>query len=77
MTSFSDIIKIGGEEIAAELAKLYNQILDEKRIPACWKEAKVILLFKKKDDKTDKELHPNQLVSTYIQDFYKDYTDNN
>ena len=48
----SDIIKIGGDETTAELAKLYNQILDEKRIPACWKEAKVILLFKK-GDKTD------------------------
>ncbi|XP_072051799.1 uncharacterized protein [Amphiura filiformis] len=43
----SDIIKIGGEGITQHLVGLYNQILDEKRIPVCWKEAKVILLYKK------------------------------
>ena len=48
----SDIIKIGGRETIRELTKLYNQILDKRRIPSCWKEAKVILLFKK-GDKTD------------------------
>ena len=35
----SDIIKIGGRETIRELTKLYNQILDERRILSCWKEA--------------------------------------
>ena len=59
----SDIIKIGGRETIRELTKLYNQILDERRIPSCWKEAKVILLFKK-GDKTDiKNYRPISLLS--------------
>ena len=29
----SDIIKIGGVGITMELTKLYNQIMEEKRIP--------------------------------------------
>ena len=43
----SDIIKIGGVGITMELTKLYNQIMEEKRIPVWWKEAKIILLHKK------------------------------
>ena len=36
----SGIIKIGGAGITKELTKLYNQIMEEKRIPVYWKEAK-------------------------------------
>ncbi|XP_072046971.1 uncharacterized protein [Amphiura filiformis] len=48
----SDIIKIGGAGITQHLVGLYNQKLKKKRIPVCWKEAKVILLYKK-GEKTD------------------------
>ena len=59
----SDIIKIGGAGIIKELTKLYNQIMEEKRIPVCWKEAKIILLHKK-GDKTDiKNYRPISLLS--------------
>ena len=59
----SDIIKIGGARIIKELTKLYNQIMEEKRIPVCWKEAKIILLHKK-GDKTDiKNYRPISLLS--------------
>lgn len=44
----SDIFKIGGDEIYTQLAKLYNNIIQEKTIPKCWKDAKIILLHKKK-----------------------------
>ncbi|XP_072048312.1 uncharacterized protein [Amphiura filiformis] len=59
----SDIIKVGGAGITQHLVGLYNQILDEKRIPVCWKEAKVILLYKK-GEKTDiKTYRPISLLS--------------
>ena len=34
----SDIFKIGGEEINKQLVKLYNHILNKKKIPVKWKE---------------------------------------
>ena len=59
----SDIIKIGGTEITKELTKLYNEIMEEKRIPVCWKEGKIIL-FHKQGDKTDiKNYRPISLLS--------------
>ena len=45
----SDIFKIGGDEINKQLVKLYNHILSEKKIPVKWNEAKIILLYKKRD----------------------------
>ena len=48
ITSYA--IKIMGKEIAEELTRLYNQIMEEKRIPVMpvsWKEAKIIFLHKK------------------------------
>ena len=36
----SDIIKLGGDEIKTQLVTLFNQILEIKKIPLKWKEAK-------------------------------------
>ena len=59
-------------EAAIQLTKLYNQILQSKKIPPKLKEAKVILLHKK-DDKADiKNYRPISLLSvTCVQDFYQ------
>ena len=57
-------------EAAIQLTKLYNQILQSKKIPPKLKEAKVILLHKK-DDKADKELPSNQPPITCVQDCYQ------
>ena len=74
----SDIIKVGGEGITQHLVGLYNQRLDEKRIPVCWKEAKVILLYKK-GEKTDIQNYRPiyQPVITCVQNFHKDNTEQN
>ena len=67
----SDIIKAGGDEAAIQLTKLYNQILQSKKIPQKWKEAKVILLHKK-DDKADiKNYRPISLLSHVYKIFTK------
>ncbi|XP_072048653.1 uncharacterized protein [Amphiura filiformis] len=59
----SDVYKIGGAEIITQLTRLYNQILTEKKIPAAWKEAKIILLHKKGDKEDIKNYRPISLLS--------------
>ena len=54
----SDIIKQGGEEVIQQLVKLFNQILILQKIPKAWKEAKIILLFKKGDKADVKTIVP-------------------
>ena len=52
--------------IAKQLAKLYTKCITERCIPKTWKEANMVILFKKgnrKDIKTtrqEKKLHENQ-----------------
>ncbi|GFS08192.1 endonuclease-reverse transcriptase [Elysia marginata] len=43
----SDIIRIGGAPAISYLTKALNQILTLKEIPPSWKEAKIIILYKK------------------------------
>ncbi|XP_072041185.1 uncharacterized protein [Amphiura filiformis] len=59
----SDVYKIGGAEIITQLTRLNNQILTEKKIPAAWKEAKIILLHKKGDKEDIKNYRPISLLS--------------
>ena len=43
----SGIVILGGEESVKQLTKNFNHILVTKKIPAEWKEAKMIILHKK------------------------------
>ncbi|GFR84626.1 RNA-directed DNA polymerase (Reverse transcriptase) domain containing protein [Elysia marginata] len=43
----SDVYKLGGEQIIKCLTTCYNNILETKRIPPSWNEAKLITLYKK------------------------------
>ena len=67
----SDIFKIGSTEITTQLVKLYNNILQEKKIPKTWKEAKVILLHKKGDKADIKNYRPISLLSHVYKIFTK------
>jgi len=67
----SDIIKEGGKETVTQLVKLYNQIMQERKIPVTWKEAKVILLHKKGDKADIKNYRPISLLSHLYKIFTK------
>ena len=59
----SDIMILGGEESVKQLTKNFNQILETKKIPAEWKEAKMIILHKKGDMRDIKNYRPICLFS--------------
>ena len=67
----SDIIKQGGEETITQLLKLFNQILEKQQIPTTWKEAKIILLYKKGDKADVKNYRPISLLSHLYKIFTK------
>ena len=43
-----DIAILRLEESVRQITKHFNQILEAKMIPAAWKEAKIIILYKKR-----------------------------
>ena len=45
------------------MTKAFNEILKTKNIPDCWKEAKIIILFKKGDSKDIKNYRPISLLA--------------
>ena len=42
-----ETLKAGDETIAKQLAKLYTTCITERRIPKTWKEANMVIFFKK------------------------------
>ena len=50
-----EILKVGKETIAKQLAKLYTKCITERRIPNTWKEANMLIFFKKGNRKDIKE----------------------
>ena len=59
----SEMIKLGGEQIIKEITELFNKILQSKKIPSKWKEAKIIILHKKGDKCDMKNYRPISLLS--------------
>ena len=65
-----ETLKAGYETIAKQLAKLYTKCITERRIPKTWKEANMVICFKKGNRKDIKNYRPICLLSN----MYKLYT---
>ena len=62
----TDVIELGGPVAIEKLREAFNNILISKTIPETWKEAKIIILFKKGDGKDIKNYRPiSHLAHTY------------
>ena len=53
-----DTLKAGDETIATQLAKLYTKCTTERRISKTWKEANMVIFFKKGNIKDIKNYRP-------------------
>ena len=53
-----ETLKAGDETIAKQLAKLYTKCITERRIPKTWKEANMVIFFKKWNRKDIKNYRP-------------------
>ena len=60
----SDIMILGREESVKQITQMFNQIIETKKIPAQWKEAKKIILHKKEMRETLKITGPSVYFST-------------
>ena len=49
-----ETLKAGDETIAKQLAKLYTKCITERHIPKAWKEANMVIFFKKGNRKTSR-----------------------
>ena len=58
-----ETLKAGDETIAKQLAKLYTKCITERRIPKTWKEANIVIFFKKGNGKHIKNYRPICLLS--------------
>ena len=47
-------LKTGDETIAKQLAKLYTKCITERHIPKTWKEANMVIFFKKGNRKASR-----------------------
>ena len=77
----TDIIELGGKETLENLTEAFNNILTSQIIPETWKEAKVIILFKKGDGKDYRPIsllaHTYKLFTRLLQSRIEDILDNN
>ena len=64
-----ETLKAGDETIAKQLAKLYTKFITERRIPKPWKEANMVIFFKKRNRKDIKNYRPICLLSNMYQLF--------
>ena len=51
-----ETLKAGEDTIAKALAKLYTKCISERRIPTTWKNAKMVIIFKKGNQKTSRTI---------------------
>ena len=58
-----ETLKAGDETIAKQLAKLYTKCITERHIPKTWKEANMVIFFKKGNRKDIKNYIPICLLS--------------
>ena len=58
-----ETLKPGYETIAKQLAKLYTKCITERHIPKTWKEANMVIFFKKGNRKDTKNYRPICLLS--------------
>ena len=68
-----ETLKAGDETIAKQLAKLYTKCITERRIPKTWKEANMVIFFKKGKQKRHQELQTNLLAIKYVQTVHKNH----
>ena len=66
-----ETLKAGDETIARQLAKLYTKCIIERRIPKTWKEASMVIIFKKGNRKYIKNYIPICLLSNMFKLFTK------
>ena len=66
-----ETLKAGDETIAKQLAKLYTKCITERRIPKTWKEANMVIFFKKGNRKDIKSYRPICLLSNMYKLFTK------
>ena len=59
-----ETLKAGDETIAKQLAKLYTKCITERRIPKTWKEANMVIFFKKWSRKDITNYRPICLLCT-------------
>ncbi|MBA1447089.1 MAG: hypothetical protein FE835_19845 [Gammaproteobacteria bacterium] len=58
-----ETLKAGEDTISKALAKLYTKCLSERRIPTAWKNAKMVIIFKKGNKKDIKNYIPICMLS--------------
>ena len=66
-----ETLKAGDETIATQLAKLYTKCITERHIPKTWKEANMVIFFKKGNRKDNKNYRPICLLSNMYKLFTK------
>ena len=67
----NETLKAGNETIAKQLAKLYTKCITERLIPKTWKEANMVICFKKGNRKDIKNYRPICLLSNMYKLFTK------